>query len=98
MTAEAAKRGWSDFLKREPPVSTPERRVWLEVFIPERTVLPGDRKVFERGIRMGVYLGSGSFRLAGDHCATLEKVTHWRFLAGNRMPMTQKVSINGQTA
>lgn len=95
------KRPWHNAGSNKPPVSTRESRHWLELYIPDRVQAAetGERYA---GLAMGVYLGSGTYRLAGERIATLEKITHWRPLAGNAIPISQEVTkhnadVHGQT-
>ncbi len=83
-------RPWIKADRREPPVSTETSRLWLELYIPER-VQASPINDQTRGFALGLYLGSGNFRLAGSATNTLEVVRSWRTLAGSSNPVSERL-------
>ncbi len=88
---------WVKADRREPPVSSDERRTWIHVYIPERveahpgaaSMSPDAKRAI--GTAMATYLGNGNYRLAGQQTATTERVTAWRKIGDGR-PVSQELT------
>lgn len=65
----------------QPPISTDDARVWLHLYLPDR--LKNGLKT--SAIRVGLYVGSGNFRMAGESTNTLERVGSWKYLTGREV-------------
>jgi len=82
-----AKRPFIKLTDRQPPVSSDEKRFWLELYIPERVQGHGEWEK-RSAVVMGLHLGGGQFRLQGDPNVTAERIGSWRRLAGITQPVT----------
>lgn len=86
---------WIKFEARKPPISTNDRRYWLELYIPERVEAHPSRPP-ERGYALGLYFGDDNFRLQGQKTFTTERIRAWRRLAGQTEPIQQEIQNYAQ--